>query len=290
MTIEITTADALEILDSRGRPTLSVTLELAGGPSFTAAGPSGASTGSAEAVEMRDRDPKRYGGMGMRSTIASVTGPIQAPLAGRTFEGLADLDEVLRKLDGTPDKARLGANAIVGVSMAAARAFAALAGQPLWRYLTPPRVRPTLPVPHFNVLNGGVHAPNSLDFQEFMIAPIGAPDLAETVRAAAKVYAALRARLAEAGHATGLGDEGGSAPNIARPEDVLDLLLDSITEAGYRPGPDGVAIALDPAASEFYRDGCYHVAGTTMSTSEMVDCYGELVDRYPIWSIEGGAQ
>jgi enolase len=172
--------------------------------------------------------------------------------------------------------------------MAAARAFAAATGLPLWRYLTPAGVTPVLPVPHFNVVNGGAHAPNSLDFQEFMIAPLGAPSFPEAVRAGAEVYTALKARLAAAGYATGLGDEGGFAPDIARPEDVLDTLVSAITDAGYTPGRDGVAIALDPAASEFYRDGAYHVAGQTLSSSDMIGHYTELVDRFPIWSIEDG--
>ncbi|WP_347353721.1 phosphopyruvate hydratase [Intrasporangium sp.] len=288
MTIQIRTTNALEILDSRGRPTLSVSLTLTDGLTCTAGVPAGASTGSGEAVEVRDGDLRRYGGRGVRSAVANVTGPIRAALAGRTFGDLAELDETLRSLDGTPDKARLGANAIVGVSMAAARAFAAAADQPLWRYLTPPGVAPALPVPHFNVVNGGVHAPNPLDFQEFMLAPVGAPDMAEAVRAGAEVYAVLRARLAAAGHATGLGDEGGFAPDLTRPEEVLDALVDAIVAAGYQPGPEGVAIALDPAASQFHRDGAYHVAGRAMSSAELVDHYAELIDRYPIRSLEDG--
>ena len=172
--------------------------------------------------------------------------------------------------------------------MAAARAFAATDQVPLWRYLTPAGVTPTLPVPHFNVVNGGAHAPNSLDFQEFMLAPLGATSYKEAVRAGAEVYAALKARLSAAGFATGLGDEGGFAPDIALPEDVLTILVEAINDAGYTPGRDGVAIALDPAASEFYRDGAYHVAGKVLSTAEMVDHYAELVERFPIWSIEDG--
>jgi enolase len=171
--------------------------------------------------------------------------------------------------------------------MAAARAFATADGLPLWRYLGPDTM-PRLPVPHFNIVNGGAHAPNSLDFQEFMIAPIGAPTLAEAVRAGAEVYAALRGRLAAAGHATGLGDEGGFAPDITTPEDVLSELVAAITDAGHTPGRDGVAIALDPAASEFYRDGAYHVAGQAPSTQDMISRYEEIIGRYPAWSIEDG--
>ncbi|OIQ83110.1 enolase [mine drainage metagenome] len=188
--------------------------------------------------------------------------------------------------DGTPTKARLGANAIVGVSMALARALSV--GGELFTYLTPGGVTPRLPVPHFNVLNGGAHAPNSLDFQEFMIAPIGAPSLPEAVRAGAAVYAKLRGLLQAAGFATGLGDEGGFAPDITRPEDVLALLVQAIEGAGYTPGPAGVAIALDPAASEFYRDGAYHVAGETLSSADMIERYAAMVQDYPVWSIEDG--
>jgi enolase len=192
------------------------------------------------------------------------------------------------ELDGSADKSRLGANAIVGVSMAAAKAFAVSAGVPLWQSLTPAGVTPRLPVPHFNVVNGGAHAPNELDFQEFMLAPLGASSYADAVRAGAEVYAALKARLGASGHATGLGDEGGFAPQIARPEDVLSELVGAITDAGYEPGRNGVAIALDPAASEFYRDGAYYVAGGTLSSSEMVGYYADLANRFPVWSIEDG--
>lgn len=288
MSIEITALHATEILDSRGRPTLSVRLRTADGATHRAGVPSGASTGSGEAVELRDGDADRYAGKGARTAVANVTGPILDAVAGRTFTDLATLDQSLIELDGTDNKSRLGANAIVGVSMAAARAFAAAAGVPLWRYLTPEGVTPVLPVPHFNVVNGGAHAPNSLDFQEFMLAPLGAPSYAEAVRAGAQVYAALKARLAAEGFATGLGDEGGFAPDIAKPEDVLATLVSAITDAGYSAGTDGVAIALDPAASEFHRDGSYHVAGQTLSSDDMIGYYGELVDRFPIWSIEDG--
>jgi enolase len=288
MSIDITSIHAVEILDSRSRPTLAVTLQVADGQAFRAGAPSGASTGSGEAVELRDGDAARYGGKGTLTAVANVNGSIREALSGRSFGDLAQLDQTLIDLDGTPNKSRLGANAIVGVSMAAARAFAAAAQVPLWRYLTPPGVTPVLPVPHFNVVNGGVHAPNSLDFQEFMLAPLGAPNYSEAVRAGAEVYAALKSRLTAAGYATGLGDEGGFAPDISRPEDVLDTLVGAITDAGYTPGRDGVAIALDPASSEFYRDGAYHVAGQSYSSSDMVAYYADLVDRFPIWSIEDG--
>jgi enolase 1/2/3 len=288
MSLRIAAVRAVEILDSRSRPTLAVTLTTDGGHVVRAGVPSGASTGTREAVELRDRDPRRYGGLGVRTAAGHVNGEIAARLTGRDFADLAGLDRALIDLDGTATKARLGANAIVGVSMAAARAFAATAGLPLWRYLTPAGVSPRLPVPHFNVVNGGAHAPNDLDFQEFMIAPIGAPTLAEAVRAGAEVYAALRRRLSAAGHATGLGDEGGFAPEISTPEDVLTELVAAITDAGYTPGRDGVAIALDPAASEFYRDGVYHVAGEKLSSDDMISRFEQIVTAFPVWSIEDG--
>ncbi len=207
-------------------------------------------------------------------------------LLGRDWASLAELDQAMIELDGTETKARLGANALVGVSMAAARAFAD--PEPLWRSLQPEGVAARLPVPHFNVLNGGVHAPNDLDFQEFMIAPVGVPSLAEAVRAGAAVYARLRALLRERGEVTGLGDEGGFAPNIAAPEDVLRLIVQAITEAGYPAGVDGVAIALDPAASEFYREGGYVVAGETLTSEDMIDRYAQMVEDFPVWSLEDG--
>ena len=288
MSIDITSVHAVEILDSRGRPTLAVTVKVADGQSFRAGVPSGASTGSGEAGELRDDDPARFGGKGTLVAVGNVNGPINDRVTNQVFADLAELDRALVDLDGTPNKSRLGANAIVGVSMAAARAFAAVAGVPLWHYLTPAGVTPVLPVPHFNVINGGMHAPNNLDFQEFMLAPIGAPSYAEAVRAGAEVYAALKARLHAAGYATGLGDEGGFAPDISRPEDVLETLVGAITDAGYTPGHDGIAIALDPASSEFYRDGAYHVADQSLSSSDMVAYYADLVGRFPIWSIEDG--
>jgi hypothetical protein len=203
MAVEVVSLHAVEILDSRGRPTLSVELGLDGGPTCRAGVPSGASTGSGEAAELRDGDPARYGGKGTRQAAENVNGPIADAVCGRSFETLAELDQAVMELDGTGDKSRLGANAIVGVSMAASRAFAASAGVALWRSLTPVGVTPRLPVPHFNVVNGGAHAPNELDFQEFMLAPLGASSYADAVRAGAEVYAALKARLAAAGHATG---------------------------------------------------------------------------------------
>ena len=217
-----------------------------------------------------------------------MNGEIAQAISGRRFADLAELDRALIELDGTDNKARLGANAIVGVSMAAARALAAATGVPLWRALNPSGVTARLPVPHFNVVNGGVHAPNKLDFQEFMVAPLGAPNMAEAVRAGAEVYVALRKLLSGKGFATGLGDEGGFAPEIDEPEEVLGLLVNAIEQAGYRPGRNGVAIALDPAASEFFRDGSYHVAGENLSSDDMIDRYEKIITDYPVWSLEDG--
>ena len=285
---EFSVADlsALEILDSRGNPTLRVAVKLASGVEGRAGVPSGASTGSREAVELRDGDPDRYGGKGVIRAAANVNGELRELLSSRSWSSLAEVDSAMIAADGTENKSRLGANAIVGVSMAVARALAGSGD--LFRELTPAGVTPRLPVPHFNVLNGGVHAPNSLDFQEFMIAPIGAPSLPEAVRAGAAVYGKLRGLLQAAGFATGLGDEGGFAPDISRPEDVLALIVKAIEAAGYPTGPSGVAIALDPAASEFYSDGTYHVAGESLTSSDMIERYAAIVADYPVWSIEDG--
>jgi enolase len=285
---EFSVADlsALEILDSRGNPTLRVAVKLASGVEGRAGVPSGASTGSREAVEMRDGDPDRYGGKGVTQAAGNVNGELRDLLCSRSWTSLAEVDAAMIAADGTENKARLGANGIVGVSMAVARALAG--GGDLFRELAPAGVSPRLPVPHFNVLNGGAHAPNSLDFQEFMIAPIGAPSLPEAVRAGAAVYGKLRGLLQAAGFATGLGDEGGFAPDISRPEDVLALIVKAIEAAGYPTGPSGVAIALDPAASEFYSDGTYHVAGESLTSSDMIERYAAIVADYPVWSIEDG--
>jgi enolase len=288
-TIEISEVGALEILDSRGRPTLQVTVRPADGPAGVAGVPSGASTGSKEAVERRDGDQGRYRGLGVLGAVGSVDGEIADLLRTRRWRDLAEIDAALIELDGTPNKARLGANAIVGVSMACARAIASARGRELWDWLTPPGVTPSLPVPHFNVINGGVHAPNPLDFQEFMIAPLGARSLPQAVQAGAEVYAALRGLLAGQGYATGLGDEGGFAPEISEPEEALELLTAAIGEAGYATGPDGVAIALDPASSEFRGgDGYYTVAGQKLTSADMIERYAEIVQRFPVWLIEDG--
>jgi enolase len=286
---DVTDLSALEILDSRGRPTLAVTVRLADGTTASARVPSGASTGSREAVERRDGDPARYEGRGVLGAAGAVNTEIARLLRGRSWASLAEADRAMIGLDGTANKSRLGANATVGVSMALARAVADSAGVPLWQWLTPDGVTPSLPVPHFNVLNGGVHAPNSLDFQEFMIAPVGAPSMAEAVQAGAEVYAALRRELASRKLSTGLGDEGGFAPEITEPEEVLGLLVQAVGDAGYKTGVEGVSIALDPAASEFRQpDGRYKVARDLLTSAEMIDRYAAITRRFPVHLIEDG--
>ncbi len=286
---EVVDLSALEILDSRGRPTLAVSVRLADGTTARAGVPSGASTGSREAVERRDGDPARYEGRGVLGAVASVNGELADLLRGRPWASLAEVDQAMIDLDGTENKSRLGANATVGTSMALARALAASAGIPLWRWLTPEGVIASLPVPHFNVLNGGVHAPNELDFQEFMVAPVGAPSMAEAVRAGAEVYGALRRELTARKLSTGLGDEGGFAPEVAEPEEVLTLLVQAISDAGYKPGADGVSIALDPASSEFRQpDGRYRVAGQLLSSGDMIDRYALMTTQFPVHLIEDG--
>lgn len=291
MAYEIASVHAREILDSRGRPTVSVQVTLVGGAVGAAGVPSGASTGTREAVELRDGDPGRFGGAGVTRAVSNVNGEIADALVGRGVHGVDGLDQLLIDLDGTDTKGRLGANAIVGVSMAAARAMAAARGEPLYRFLAPEGVTARLPAPCFNVINGGRHAANRLQPQEFMVCPLGAPTFAEALRAGAEVYAALRARLQGAGLAVGLGDEGGFAPELATPEEALDLLVAAITEAGYTPGRDGVAIALDPAASEFRgSDGRYTLVAdeSSLTSAELVERWAELTERYPIWSLEDG--
>ena len=289
MPFNVSDLTALEILDSRARPTLAVTVRLDDGTTARAGVPSGASTGSREAVELRDGDLSRFGGGGVLNAVANVNGEIADLLRGRSWDSLAEADQAMISLDGTPNKSRLGANALVGVSMALARALAASAGTPLWRWLTPEGVVASLPVPHFNVLNGGVHAPNDLDFQEFMVAPIGAPTMAEAVRAGAEVYAALRHILASRKLSTGLGDEGGFAPEVSEPEEVLHLLVEAIGDAGYKAGADGVSIALDLAASEFRQpDGRYLVAGDLLSSGDLIDRLAAITRDFPVHLIEDG--
>ena len=286
---DVTGVSALEILDSRSRPTLAVTVSLADGTEARAGVPSGASTGSREAVELRDGDKSRYEGRGVLNAAGNVNGEIADLLRGRSWNSLADADQAMISLDGTPNKSRLGANATVGVSMALARALAASAKMPLWQWLAPDDATPSLPVPHFNVLNGGVHAPNDLDFQEFMIAPLGAPSMAEAVRTGAEVYAALRRELTDRKLSTGLGDEGGFAPEITEPEDVLRLLVQAISDAGYTPGPAGVSIALDLAASEFRQpDGRYKVAGELLDSGQLTARLAAITEQFPVHLIEDG--
>ena len=285
----ITELSALEILDSRGKPTLAATIGLGDGTTARAGVPSGASTGSREAVELRDGDKARYEGKGVLGAVASVNTELADLLRGRSWSTLAEVDQAMIDLDGTANKGRLGANATVGVSMALARALAASAGVPLWRWLAPDGVTPSLPVPHFNVLNGGVHAPNQLDFQEFMVAPLGAPSMAEAVRAGAEVYSALRRELTDRKLSTGLGDEGGFAPEISEPEEVLRLLAQAITDAGYQPGKNGVSIALDLAASEFRQaDGSYLVSGASLTSGDLIDRLAVITADFPVHSIEDG--
>ena len=287
----IQTIHAREILDSRGNPTVEAEIVLASGAHGRAAVPSGASTGAHEAVELRDGDPKRYGGKGVRTAVAHVNGEIARAMAGADAADQAALDARLVELDGTPNKARLGANAILAVSMAAARAAAANRGVPLYVHLGSAASR-TLPVPQMNILNGGAHADNSVDIQEFMVVPVGAASFAEGLRAGAEVFHALRRRLVAAGYATAVGDEGGVAPDLGSNAEALDEILAAIEAAGYRPGED-VGLALDCAATELFdrESGRYVFAGSgegARSSEELVEMYADWVDRYPIVSIEDG--
>jgi enolase len=285
----IVSVHAIEILDSRGFPTVRVRVGLAGGVSAWASVPSGASTGQNEAVELRDGDRARYGGKGVRKAVAAINQRIAPLLAGLDPTRQANIDSRLIALDGTANKANLGANAILGVSMAVARAAAATAGLPLYAYLGGPGAR-RLPMPMMNVLNGGRHADNNVDFQEFMIVPIGAPSFSEALRYGAETFQALKALLGQKGHSTAVGDEGGFAPNLATNEEACALLVEAIAAAGFEPGKD-IAIALDPAASEFYADGSYDLgkSGQGRKTSaEMTDLYESWLDKFPIVSLEDG--
>jgi enolase 1/2/3 len=279
---------ALEVLDSRGNPTVAVDVRLSGGAVGRALVPSGASTGTHEAVELRDGDAGRYGGKGVRRAVANVVDVIAPEVLGTDAVDQVALDAQLRALDGTPNKARLGANAILGVSLACARAAAEATGLPLHRYLGGVNAH-LLPVPLLNVVNGGVHAQTSVDFQEFMLAPLGLPSFAEALRAGSECFAALRGVLRRRGLATGQGDEGGFAPSLRHNEEAVEVLLEAIAGAGYRPGED-VAIALDPATSELYADGRYTLAGEgrSLDSAGMVDLWERWCDRYPIVSIEDG--
>jgi enolase len=276
---------AREILDSRGNPTVEVEVTLDDGTIGRAAVPSGASTGAHEAIEKRDGGP-RYGGRGVRQAVEAVNGEIFDALAGFEAADQLLIDRTLTKLDGTANKARLGANAILGVSLAAAKAAAADLGQPLYRYVGGVFAR-TLPVPMMNILNGGVHADNPIDIQEFMIMPVGAGSVTEAIRAGSEIFHTLRRKLADAGHNTNVGDEGGFAPNLASADAALDFIMQAIEAAGYHAGDD-VVLALDPAASEFYRDGAYHLDSKTLDYQALAAYWSDLVVRYPIVSIEDG--
>jgi len=280
---------AREILDSRGNPTVEVDLHLDSGAFGRASVPSGASTGEHEALELRDKDPKRYLGKGVLTAVRNIDGPVAENVIGEDFSDQESLDEKLIELDGTPGKSRLGANALLGVSIAFAKACADEAGQPLFRYLGGDEAR-VIPVPMLNILNGGKHADNNVDLQEFMIMPRGAASFREGLRVAAEVFHTLKKVLVSRGFSTAVGDEGGFAPDLTSNEEALKVILEAVDRAGYEAGKD-VFICLDPAASEFYDDGTYVLKAEKnpdKSSGEMVDFYQDWVERYPIFSIEDG--
>jgi enolase len=278
---------AREILDSRGNPTVEVDVRLEDGSMGRAAVPSGASTGAHEAVELRDGE-KRYGGKGVEKAVAAVNGEIFDTLCGMESEDQVRLDRLMCTLDGTPNKARLGANAILGVSLAVAKAAASAAGLPLYRYVGGAKAN-TLPVPMMNIINGGAHADNPIDFQEFMIMPVGAPTFREGLRMGAEVFHTLKKALHDAGHNTNVGDEGGFAPNLKSPDEALGFISKAVEKAGYKLGED-IYFALDPASTEFFKDGKYVLEGEgkTLDPEGMVKVYADLCKRYPIISIEDG--
>jgi len=279
---------AREILDSRGNPTVEVDVVLEDGSMGRAAVPSGASTGAHEAVELRDGDKSRFGGKGVRKAVESVTRDIFDAISGFEAEEQIKIDEAMIALDGTPNKARLGANAILGVSLAVAKAAAEASNLQLYRYVGGTTAR-VLPAPMMNIVNGGVHADNPIDFQEFMIMPLGAPSLREAVRWGSEVFQTLKGQLKKAGHNTNVGDEGGFAPNLPSAEAALDYCVKAIEAAGFKPGKD-IALALDPASSEFFKDGAYVYSGEgkTRTIEQQVAYLAKLVDAYPIVSIEDG--
>jgi enolase len=279
---------AREVLDSRGNPTVEVEVYLTDGPVGRAIVPSGASTGVHEALELRDGDAERYGGKGVLAAVGNVNEEIGPQLVGWNVFDQQGIDEYMIELDGTPNKSRLGANAMLGVSLAVARAAASELDLPLYRYLGGVAAR-TLPVPMMNILNGGKHAQDSTDLQEFMVMPLGADSFHEALRWGAETYHSLKRVLRDKGYNTGLGDEGGFAPSLGSNEEAVEVILEAIEGAGYEPGKD-LYIALDPAASEFFEDGQYHLhkEGKTLTGAEMVDFYANWVDRYPIISIEDG--
>ncbi|HAF12775.1 MAG TPA: phosphopyruvate hydratase [Blastocatellia bacterium] len=285
----IKSIDAFEILDSRGNPTIEVEVSLESGVKSSAAVPSGASTGEAEAVELRDHDQTRYGGKGVRDAVANVRCKIAPHLVGLDARQQALIDQKMIKLDGTSNKRVLGANAILGVSMAVARVAAIYAGEPLFRYLGGSSAT-TLPVPMMNVLNGGRHASNNVDFQEYMIVPLGASCFNEALRWAAETFHALKKVLSKRGYSTAVGDEGGFAPNLKSNTEPLELILEAIETAGYKAG-EQIALALDPAASEFYENGKYVLRksdGSTKTSEEMIRLFDDWIRQYPIVSLEDG--
>ena len=284
----ITAIRGRQILDSRGNPTVEVDVVLEDDSLGRAAVPSGASTGAHEAVELRDGDPARWGGKGVAKAVQAVNGPIAEALIGHDAEDQGEIDASMIALDGTENKSRLGANAILGVSLACAKAAAAATGQPLYRYLGGDAAN-ILPVPMMNILNGGAHADNPIDFQEFMVMPVGATSFSEALRCGAEIFQALKSALHQAGLSTAVGDEGGFAPNLGSAREALDFIISAVEAAGYRAGSD-VVLALDCAATEFYRDGAYRMTGEgrTLSSVDMAAYLGELADEYPIASIEDG--
>lgn len=277
---------AREVLDSRGNPTVEVEVTLESGCAGRAIVPSGASTGEREALELRDGDTKRYKGKGVLKAVENVNSVIAPKLEGFDALDQAFLDNFLIELDGTENKNNLGANAMLGVSMATARAAAEYIGLPLYRYIGGIRAR-ELPVPLMNVINGGAHAQNPLDVQEFMIAPVGADNFREAIRMGVEVFHTLKGVLKDKGHVTGVGDEGGFAPNISSTKETLDILIAAITKAGFKPGKD-ILLALDVAASELYKKGKYSIDGATLTSDKLVDFYDKLIGEYPIISIEDG--
>ena len=274
------------ILDSRGNPTIEVEIHTDDGHIGRAAVPSGASTGEHEAVELRDGDPARYVGKGVETAIRNITDTIAPQLIGRSVADQRAIDALIIELDGSANKGRLGANAILGVSLALARAGAAASGVPLYRHIGGVRAH-VLPVPMMNVLNGGAHADNNVDIQEFMLAPVGAESFAEALRIGAECYHSLKAVCKARGLATAVGDEGGFAPNLESNEAALALIVEAIEKAGYEMGTD-VVLALDVAASEFYEDGIYKMGGESLDAAAMVEFYAGLCERYPLYSIEDG--
>ncbi len=290
---KITSVAAREILDSRGNPTVEAEITLAGGARGRAAVPSGASTGEHEALELRDGDKSRYLGKGVRKAVENVRNEIAPKLKGRDASDQAALDQFLIDLDGTPTKSRLGANALLAVSMAAARAAAAAQDMPLYRYLAAgdgDALPVTMPVPMMNILNGGSHADNSVDLQEFMVMPVGAPSFSEALRMGVEVFHNLKKVLSKKGYSTAVGDEGGFAPNLKSNDEGVEVILEAIEAAGYKPGDD-ICLALDPAASEFYEDGAYVFKksdGSKKDSAAMIEFYANWLKQYPIISIEDG--